>query len=107
LAGGLLGGSRHLRRHQESYDVREVTTRTVPNSNCHHRKFKETLDRERRSFLKSSFAAPGRAAMTGGGISLVTPQMAAAARRTTGQAGPITIARECRHGALGLFQQRS
>src|SRR6266581_122401 len=57
------------------------------NKNCpefelHHRKFKETLDRERRSFLRSSFAAAGgAAAMTAGGISLVTPQMAAAAEK--------------------------
>src|SRR5712671_2785343 len=53
-----------------------------PEFELHHRKFKETLDRERRSFLRSSFAAAGgAAAMTAGGISLVTPQMAAAAEK--------------------------
>src|ERR1700675_1620565 len=59
-----------------------VTTRTVRNSNCTTASSKETLDRERRSFLRSSFAAAGgAAAMTAGGISLVTPQMAAAAEK--------------------------
>src|SRR5260370_9504191 len=53
-----------------------------PEFELHHRKFKETLDRERRSFLKSSFAAAGgAAALSAGGISLVTPEMAAAAGR--------------------------
>src|SRR3982075_3889968 len=56
--------------------------RNCPEFELHHRKFKETLDRERRSFLRSSFAAAGgAAAMTAGGISLVTPQMAAAAEK--------------------------
>jgi hypothetical protein len=56
--------------------------KNCPEFELHHRKFKETLDRERRSFLRSSFAAAGgAAAMTAGGISLVTPQMAAAAER--------------------------
>ena len=56
--------------------------KNCPEFELHHRKFKETLDRERRSFLKSSFAAAGgAAAMTAGGISLVTPQMAAAAEK--------------------------
>src|SRR4051812_19674825 len=56
--------------------------KTCPEFELHHRKFKETLDRERRSFLKSSFAAAGgAAALTAGGISLVTPEMAAAAER--------------------------
>jgi len=56
--------------------------RNCPDFELHHRKFKETLDRERRSFLRSSFAAAGgAAAMTAGGISLVTPQMAAAAEK--------------------------
>ena len=36
--------------------------KTCPEFELHHRKFKETLDRERRSFLKSSFAAAGGAA---------------------------------------------
>ena len=56
--------------------------RNCPDFELHHRNFKETLDRERRSFLRSSFAAAGgAAAMTAGGISLVTPQMAAAAEK--------------------------
>jgi hypothetical protein len=56
--------------------------KNCPEFELHHRKFKETLDRERRSFLRSSFAAAGgAAAMTAGGISLVTPQMAAAAEK--------------------------
>src|SRR5690349_9956468 len=56
--------------------------KNCPDFELHHRKFKETLDRERRSFLRSSFAAAGgAAAMTAGGISLVTPQMAAAAEK--------------------------
>jgi hypothetical protein len=36
--------------------------KTCPEFELHHQKFKETLDRERRSFLKSSFAAAGGAA---------------------------------------------
>ena len=36
--------------------------KNCPEFELHHRKFKETLDRERRSFLKSSFAAAGGAA---------------------------------------------
>src|SRR6476619_3635868 len=45
--------------------------KSCPEFELHHRKFKETLDRERRSFLRSSFAAAGGvAAMTAGGISL-------------------------------------
>src|SRR3979409_1520126 len=56
--------------------------KNCPEFELHHRKFKETLDRERRSFLKSSFAAAGgAAAMTAGGISLVTPEMAGGAER--------------------------
>src|SRR2546423_3122256 len=56
--------------------------KTCPQFELHHRKFKETLDQERRSFLRSSFAAAGgAAALTAGGISLVTPEMAAAAER--------------------------
>src|SRR5256714_8528622 len=56
--------------------------KTCPEFELHHQIFKETLDRERRSFLKSSFAAAGgAAALTAGGISLVTPEMAAAAER--------------------------
>jgi hypothetical protein len=56
--------------------------KNCPEFELHHRKLKETLDRERRSFLRSSFvAAGGAAAMTAGGISLVTPQMAAAAEK--------------------------
>ena len=56
--------------------------KNCPDFELHHRQFKETLDRERRSFLRSSFAAAGgAAAMTAGGISLVTPRMAAAAEK--------------------------
>src|ERR1700674_3324173 len=56
--------------------------KNCPEFELHHREFKETLDRERRSFLRSSFAAAGgAAAMTAGGISLVTPPMAAAAEK--------------------------
>src|SRR5258707_1366130 len=56
--------------------------KNCPEFELHHRKFKETLDRERRSFLRSSFAAAGgAAAMTAGGISLATPRMAAAAEK--------------------------
>ena len=56
--------------------------KNCPEFELHHRRFKETLDRERRSFLRSGFAAAGGvAAMTAGGISLVTPQMAAAAEK--------------------------
>ena len=56
--------------------------KNCPEFELHHRSFKETLDRERRSFLRSGFAAAGGvAAMTAGGISLVTPQMAAAAEK--------------------------
>src|SRR3954468_12953896 len=54
--------------------------KTCPEFELHHQIFKETLDHERRSFLKSSFAAAGgAAALTASGISLVTPEMAAAA----------------------------
>ena len=83
--------------------------KNCPEFELHHRKFKETLDRERRSFLRSSFAAAGgAAAMTAGGISLVTPRMAAAAEKNQpGQAVLSPFARECRHGALGLFQQEA
>ena len=43
--------------------------KACPEFGLHHREFKETLDRERRSFLKSSFAAAGgAAALTAGGI---------------------------------------
>src|SRR4030081_408107 len=56
--------------------------KTCPEFELHHRRFKETLDRERRSLRKSSFAAAGgAAALSAGGISLVTPEMAAAAER--------------------------
>lgn len=61
--------------------------RQCPDFHEHHAKFKSELNSERRSFLKSSFAASGAAAaMTAGGISLVTPALAetALARQTTG-----------------------
>src|SRR5438874_12954053 len=54
--------------------------KNCPEFELHHRKFKETLDQERRSFLRSSFAAAGgAAAITAGGISPVRPRSAAAA----------------------------
>jgi len=66
--------------------------KTCPDFELHHRNFKETLDRERRSFLKSSFAAAGgAAALSAAGISLVTPEMAAAAERNQPAKRPITI----------------
>src|SRR3989442_500694 len=56
--------------------------KTCPEFELHHSKSKERLDQERRSFLRSSFAAAGgAAALSAGGISLVTPEMAAAAER--------------------------
>src|SRR6202048_3334202 len=56
--------------------------KTCPEFELHHRKLKELLDLERRSFLKSGFAAAGgAAALTAGGISLVTPKMAEAAEK--------------------------
>ncbi len=61
--------------------------RQCPDFHEHHAKFKSELNFERRSFLKSSFAASGAAAaMTAGGISLVTPALAQAAqaRQTAG-----------------------
>ena len=36
--------------------------KNCPDFELHHRNFKETLDRERRSFLRSSFATAGGAA---------------------------------------------
>lgn len=53
---------------------------TCPDFEKHRQAFLETMDHERRSFLKSAFAAGGGAAALGaGGLSLVTPSMAAAA----------------------------
>ncbi|ARQ01559.1 acetamidase/formamidase family protein [Pseudorhodoplanes sinuspersici] len=52
---------------------------TCPHYELHYRQFKEALDQERRSFMKSAFAAAGGAAAWGGGVSLVTPGMARAA----------------------------
>ncbi|HWB45718.1 MAG TPA: acetamidase/formamidase family protein [Hyphomicrobiaceae bacterium] len=47
----------------------------------HAAEFREELDHERRSFLKSSFAAAGGAsALMGGGLSLVTPALAQATK---------------------------
>lgn len=53
--------------------------KTCPQYELHYRQFKEALDQERRSFMKSAFAAAGGATAWGGGISLVTPGMAQAA----------------------------
>src|SRR5262245_19141882 len=53
---------------------------TCPEFEKHRRDFLETMDHERRSFLRSAFAAGGgAAALSAGGLSLVTPAMAAAA----------------------------
>lgn len=63
--------------------------RNCPDFHEHHARFKAELNSERRSFLKSSFVASGAAAaMTAGGISLVTPALAQTAqlRQTTGPA---------------------
>lgn len=51
-----------------------------PHYEIHKKQFMDALDHERRSFMKSAFvAAGGAAALSAGGMSLVTPQMAAAA----------------------------
>lgn len=51
-----------------------------PHYETHKKQFMDALDQERRSFMKSAFvAAGGAAALSAGGMSLVTPQMAAAA----------------------------
>jgi acetamidase/formamidase len=56
--------------------------RQCPDYEDHKRKFMGTLDHERRSFMKSAFAAAGgAAALSAGGISLVTPAMAQAAAK--------------------------
>ena len=79
--------------------------KNCPEFELHHRKFKETLDRERRSFLKSSFAAAGgAAAMTAGGISLVTPLPP---RRTNRPNGPITICRRMPTRCIGAISARN
>jgi hypothetical protein len=53
--------------------------RNCPNFEQHRQEFLKTMDLERRSFLKSAFAAAGGAGMLGaGGLSLVTPALAAA-----------------------------
>ena len=55
--------------------------RNCPDFEEHRRNFLNTMDHERRSFLKSAFAAAGGAGVLGaGGLSLVTPSMAAAAQ---------------------------
>src|SRR5881394_1398834 len=75
-------GARKMHVQTRRYPMCAGDDKNCPEFELHHRKFKETLDRERRSFLRSSFAAAGgAAAMTAGGISLVTPQMAAAAEK--------------------------
>jgi len=63
--------------------------RQCPSYEEHKRQFMDTLDHERRSFVKSAFAAAGGAAALGaGGISLVTPAMAqAAAKHQPGKRG--------------------
>lgn len=55
--------------------------RNCPDFHEHHARFKAELNSERRSFLKSSFAATGAAAaITSGGLSLVTPALAQTAK---------------------------
>ena len=54
--------------------------RSCPEYESHRLRESLSLDRERRSFVKSAFAAAGGVAALGaGGISLVTPEMARAA----------------------------
>jgi hypothetical protein len=54
---------------------------SCPNFEEHAQTFKAELDLERRSFLKSGFAATsGAAALAAGGISLVTPALAQASK---------------------------
>src|SRR4029077_18847823 len=74
-AAPFLQGKRFLQAsEQPTFRIRERNMcagddRNCPDFELPHRKFKETLDRERRSFLRSSFAAAGgAAAMTAGGI---------------------------------------
>ncbi len=82
--------------------------KNCPEFELHHRKFKETLDRERRSFLRSSFAAAGGvAAMTAGGISGDAADGGCRREEPTSQAVLSPFAGECRYGALGLFQQEA
>src|SRR5258708_16189609 len=82
--------------------------KNCPEFELHHRKFKETLDRERRSFLRSSFAAAGgAAAMTAGGISLVTPHMAAAAdKNQPAKRSYHPLPPNARPGQSGFFSQQ-
>jgi len=55
--------------------------KNCPDFEEHRQNFLNTMDLERRSFLKSAFAAAGGAGVLGaGGLSLVTPSMAAAAQ---------------------------
>jgi len=70
-------------------------------------KFKETLDRERRSSeVELSPQPAGAAALTAGGISLVTPEMSGRRREASaGQARLSSFARKRRHGALGYFSK--
>ena len=58
-----------------------------PDYEQHRQRLRDTLAAERRGFLKSAFVASGAAAaLGGGGLSLVTPALAAAtAARTPGQ----------------------
>ena len=86
--------------------------KNCPEFELHHRKFKETLDQERRSFLRSSFAAAGgAAAITAGGISLVTPQMAAAAEKNQPPNAPArprrAVASDHKHSVKRERRERS
>ena len=57
--------------------------RNCPDFELHRQRLLDDLDAERRSFLKSAFAATGgAAALTAGGMSLVSP---AAAAQSTGR----------------------
>src|SRR4051794_6310262 len=69
----------HIRPEKKS--MCQGDDRNCPDFEEHRRNFLNTMDHERRSFLKSAFAAAGGAGVLGaGGLSLVTPSMAAAAQ---------------------------
>jgi hypothetical protein len=72
--------------------IREVHTmcagddRNCPEFERHRQKLLDDLDTERRHFLKSAFAATGgAAALTGGGVSLVSPAAGQTAAARQGQ----------------------
>ena len=83
--------------------------RNCPDFEEHRQNFLSTMDHERRSFLKSAFAAAGGAGVLGaGGLSLVTPSDGR--RRPGAPAGadqPLPHAGDGGDGPLGLFQQEA